>query len=236
MIRSLTVAIIGLMTIAAAPAYAQSAWTGEASLTGSRTTGNTDTTDIGLGLKLENAGDIWRHKFNASADFGEVDGVRNRERFVLGYQIERDVSDRLYGFARGDYFQDEFGSFTDGYFVGGGLGYNVILPEPVAWDLTAGAGFRSQTSAFDVEEEEFSVTAGSDFDWQLNENVSLYDDAGLIYASSNTYLWNEIGLTANLMGSLAARASFRIDHNTDAPLGTESTDTITRFGIVYTIG
>ena len=81
-----------------------------------------------------------------------------------------------------------------------------------------------------------SITAGSDFDWKINEQVSLYDDAGMTYASSNTNLFNEIGLTANLMGSLAARASFRVDHNTDVPLGRVKTDTVTRFGIVYTIG
>ena len=237
MFRLLFFILFGLGCLTASPALAQlDGWTGEASLTGSKTTGNTDTTDIGLGLKLQNTGDIWRHKFNASVDFGEADGISNRERYALGYQIERDVSDRLYTFVRGDYFSDDFGAFTEGYFVGGGLGYNVILPPPASWDLTGGVGFRSQTSALDIEEEEFSVTAGSDFDWKINENVSLYDDAGLTWASSNAYLWNEIGLTANLMGNLAARASFRIDHNTDAPIGREKTDTITRFGIVYTIG
>ena len=37
-------------------------WVGEGSLTGSRTTGNTETTDIGLGAKLEKDTDTWNHK------------------------------------------------------------------------------------------------------------------------------------------------------------------------------
>lgn len=234
MFRALSVALTGLLVLSAAPAHSQ--WSGEASLTGSKTTGNTDTTDIGLGLKLENDDDKWRHKFKATADFGEVNGVSNRERFLLAYQVERDISDRLYGFARADFTSDKFGAFTEGYFFGGGLGLNLIIPEPVGWDVTGGVGYRSQTSALNITREEVSITAGSDFDWQINEQVSLYDDAGMTYASSNTNLFNEIGLTANLMGSLAARASFRVDHNTDVPLGRVKTDTVTRFGIVYTIG
>ncbi|MGB3454893.1 MAG: DUF481 domain-containing protein [Litorimonas sp.] len=210
-------------------------WTGEASLTGNRTTGNTDTTDIGLGLKLARQGDIWRHEFQGSADFGRANGATNRERYLAGYQLERDIGDRLFAFGKGDLFFDDFGAFREGWFLGGGLGFDVLESSPTTWSVTGGAGYRSQTSAAGVTNEEFALDAGSDFDWQINDNVSLYDDAGILWSESNTYLFNEIGLTADLMGNLAARASFRIDHNTDVPLGREKTDTITRFGIVYTI-
>ncbi len=218
----------------ASPALAND-WKGEASLTGSKTTGNTDTTDLGVALKLALDQDPWRHKFSASADYGDVDGVQNKERYLAAYQLERDVTDRLFVYGNGDIFYDNFGAFTEGYFVGTGLGYKVILPDPIGWNVTAGLGFRSQEDALGVREDELAFRAGSDFDWLLNENVSIYNDTELTSASSNTYIWNEIGITANLMGNLAARASFRVDHNTDAPIGTENTDTITRFGIVYTI-
>ncbi|MEM7730864.1 MAG: DUF481 domain-containing protein [Pseudomonadota bacterium] len=230
----ITAIAVGLAFTLAQPATAQ--WAGEASLTGNRTTGNTDTTDIGLGLKLANEGDVWRHKFDASADYGRANGVNNRERFFLGYKLERDIGDRFFAFGEADYLRAKFGAFTDSWFVGGGLGYTVFEPEPVGWSVSAGAGYRSQTSALDVTEEEVALNAESDFDWQINNNVSLYDDAGILWSDSNTFLFNEIGLTADLMGNLAARASYRIEHNTDVPLGREKTDTITRFGIVYTIG
>ena len=245
------------------PAFAQfnnitEGWSGDASLTGSRTTGNTDTLDFGAGLKLQKEDGPWTHKFKANADFGEVDDQSTRERYDLGYQIERDFNDRLYGFANGDYYKDEFGAFQDGWFLGGGLGYKVILPDPVGWNLEGGAGFRSQQAqdfqGFDADgvtlsvdadgnpiltegltENEFALRGFSDFDYAFNDNVSLYNDTEILWASSDTYIWNEIGLTAKLAGNLSARASFRVDHHTDAPVGTESTDTTTRFGIVYSI-
>jgi len=38
-------------------------WKGEASASGSKTTGNTETEDVGLGLKLANTEGRWKHKF-----------------------------------------------------------------------------------------------------------------------------------------------------------------------------
>lgn len=219
-------------------------WTGEASLTGSKTTGNTETTDVGLSLKLTKSSDKWRHNFKANADYGRANGDSNKRRFDLGYQIERDFSDRLYGFGNADYYNDDFGAFQEGYFVGAGVGYKVILPDPIGWNLEGGVGFRSQTTQdplppattpLSITEDEVALRAHSDFDYKFNENVSLYNDTEIIYSSSDTYIWNEIGLTAKLSGNLSARASFRVDTHTDVPVGREKTDTITRFGIVYAL-
>ncbi len=230
------------LLVLAIPAFAAAQdtdpkWTGEASLTGSKTTGNTETTDVGLGLALQRDGRVWRHKFKASADYGRNSGITNRQRFVLGYQIDRDITDRLYAYANADYFSDDFGAFKDGYFIGTGLGYEAILPEPIAWNLEAGLGYRSQTSQdpLSVTENELAARGASNFDWVLNDNVSFYNNSEVLSSSSDTYLWNETGLTAQLVGNLAARASFRIDHHTDVPLGREKTDTISRVGIVYTM-
>ena len=212
-------------------------WSGEASLAGSKTTGNTETTDLGLALKLKKESDLWRHSFRASADFGRVSGDTNKERYTLGYQLDRDLTDRLYAFGNGDYYRDEFGAFEQGYYIGTGLGYKAILPAPIGWDLEAGLGYRSQKTQgpMSLTENELALRGASKFDWALNDNVSFFNNSEVIYASSDTYLWNETGITANLMGNLAARASFRVDHHTDVPVGREKTDTITRFGVVYTM-
>jgi len=236
----ITTAIAALFPFAA-NAQITAGWAGEASLTGSKTTGNTDTTDVGLGLKLAKEGDVWRHKFNASADYGRAAGATNKQRFVLGYQIDRDISERLYAYANADYFQDDFGAFEDGYFLGTGLGYEVIVPDPIGWKLEAGVGYRNQTpqtlpGVASNSTSEVAGRLGSDFDWTLNDKVSLYNDSELIYSNSDTNVWNEFGLTATLTGRLAARASFRVDHHSDVPVGRENTDTVTRFGLVYTVG
>ena len=234
-----------------------SGWSGEGSLSGSVTTGNTDTTDVGLGLKLEKEDGPWRHKFNALWDRGSVDGDATRRRIDLGYQIDRDINDRLYIYGNGDYYSDDFGAFQDGWFIGGGAGYHVLKDEPITWDIEGGAGFRSQQQqdfptldaagnpTFDANgdpiltngltEDEFALRGFSDFDYQFNENVAFYNDTEVLWASSDTYIWNESGVTAKLTENISARASFRVDHHTNPPVGSVGTDTTTRFGIVYAI-
>lgn len=195
-------------------------------------------------MKLQKEDGPWTNKFKANADFGEVDDTSTRERYDIGYQLERDFNDRLYGFANADYYKDEFGAFQDGWFVGGGLGYKVILPEPIGWNIEGGAGFRSQTAQDTIvgtvitpgiSEEEFALRGVSDFDYQLNDNVSFYNDTEIIWSNSDTYIWNEAGITAQLWENIAARASYRVDYHSNPPAGSVSTDTISRIGIVYTI-
>jgi len=230
---------------------ADDGWSGEASLAGGKTSGNTDTEDLSLGLKLAKQGDKWGHKFDALADYGKVDGSQNKERFALGYQIDRNLNDRTYVYGNADWYSDQFGAYRNGYFVGAGLGYKVVLPDPVGWNVEAGAGYRSQLEQdFLIDDplnpgtqiltdgdrvNEFALRGFSDFDFAVNENVSLYNDTEVLWSESDTYIWNEIGLSAQLMGALAARISYRLDHHTDPTPGFKKTDSALRFGVVYTM-
>ena len=257
--------------IAGSPAFAQddvvdlgdglfgnsftSGWNGEASLAGSKTTGNTDTTDIGVAIKLQKETNQWRHNLYGSADFGENDDVTNKQRFTAGYKLDRNLTERLYTWGNIDYFNDDFGAFENGVFLGTGLGYKAILPAPAKWDLEVGLGYRSQSpqrpdvpgdvtqAEFDLLDaegdfdrtNELALRGASFFDYDFNDNVSLFNNSEIIYSSSDTYVWNDIGVTAQLFGNLAARASFRVDYHSDPLPGVESTDTITRVGVVYAI-
>lgn len=238
-ITKLLLSTAALTALVSTPAFAGIAdgWSGEAALTGSKTTGNTETTDVGLGLNLVKSDDVWRHKFKGSVDYGKTSGIKDKQRFALGYQIDRDINERLYAYGNADYFQDDFGAFESGYFVGTGLGYKLVLPDPLKWDVEAGLGLRSQKTQelVPVKTEELAGRLASNIDYDFNDNVSLYNYSELLYSSSDTYIWNETGITAQLMGNLAARASFRIDNHSDVPVGREKTDTITRVGVVYTL-
>ena len=240
-------------------------WSGEASLTGSQTTGNTDTTDVGLAFNIQKETELWRHTARGSADFGRANGVNNKERYTLGYQLDRDITDRLYAYGNADWYSDDFGAFENGYFVGAGLGYKLVEPAPWGWDIEGGAGFRSQSpqtpdievldaagvqiepgitqaefDAFDADGDfdrtnEFGLRGASKITYDFNDNVSFFNNSEVLWSSSDTYLWNEFGLTAQLTETLAARGSIRLDHHTDPAPGAVNTDSITRFGIVYQI-
>jgi len=179
---------------------------------------------------------------NGSATTAE--GNTNKKRYNLGYQIDRDLNDRLYVFANADYFSDDFGAFKQGYFLGTGLGYQVIVDGPTTWRLEAGAGYRSQKSRLvlnnplgvpSIRENELAGRLFSDFDHAFNESVSVYNDTELLYSASDTFITNETGVTSQLWENLALRASFRVENHSNVPVGREKTDTISRIGVVYTM-
>ena len=236
-------AVLALFTL---PAGAQipDGWSGEASLSGSRTSGNTETTDIGIALKVKNTEGIYRNKFKATYDLGTVDERDNKNRLFLGYQLDRDFNDQVYGFGSLNYFSDDFGAYETGYYAGGGLGYKVYLEEPLTLSFEGGLGYRNQqtrptgtqgTDGFiaSLEESELAALFGSDFSYDFNEAVSFKNNTEILISDSDTYTWNDAGITAKMGDNLSAKFGIRIDHHTDVPVGRENTDTITRGTLVY---
>jgi putative salt-induced outer membrane protein len=244
MFRSLS--LIGLIwasfTLSAQAQFVEGL-TGEISLDGAVTTGNTDTSNLGFGLKLAAATENWRHSFKSNAVYGRANGATNKSRYALGYQLDRDINDRLYFFSNADYFSDDFGAFKQGLFLGGGFGYQVLEEEPTTLRLETGLGYREQKARLKDDpsglvsrtETELAGRLSSDFDHTFNDNVSFQNDTELLYSSSDTFITNEAGIISKLWENISLRASFRVENHSNVPEGREKTDTISRLGVVYTM-
>lgn len=238
------------LILAGAPAAADTkkkqGWSGEAGLSASATTGNSETTDVGLLLDVKNNADVWQHEFDLRFDYGTASGNETKNRFFIGYQIDREINDQLYFFGDASYYNDEFGAYEFGYFVGSGLGTHVYADEPMIWDLEGAVGYRvqrarassspstpSQVTGDKVQEAAF--LGRSDFKYIFNDNVDFYNKTKLTAASSDTYIWNDIGINAKLTDVLSAKFGVRTDYHTDVPAGRKNLDTVTRAAIVYSI-
>lgn len=236
-------------SVVAAPSVAQDAdgWTGEGSVSAGVTTGNTDTTDVGIGLDLGKTSGPWTYGVEAFADFGEVDGTESKNRWFLGGTVDRQINDRLFGFGRVSYEQDEFSGFDSRAFVGGGLGYDIFVGDVLSWTVRGGPGFKidevGETVTTDAlgapvivpgfTDESFSAFGESAFAYAFNDNVKFTNDSTVLYADISTQLTNSAAITAKLSSALSARVSFDVRHETDPPEGFESTDTATRVSLVY---
>ena len=238
--------------VLAVPAIAQdeeanTGWTGEGSVSAGVTTGNTETTDLGIGVNMTRDTGVWAFGVEALADYGEIDGAESKNRWFLSGTVDRQINDRLFGFGRVSYEQDEFSGFDSRTFVGGGLGYEVLTGEQASWTVRGGPGLKIDeiaeiisTDAMGmtvttpaVTEESFSFVASSNFEYAFNENVKLSNDTNALYAETSTQLNNTLALTAQLSSALSARISFDVRHDTEPPAGFESTDTATRVSLVY---
>lgn len=246
-------AFAGAMTLAL-PAHAQdeasNGWSGEGSLSAGVTTGNTETTDLGLGIDVARALDLWTIGLQASADYGETDGAETKNRVFLGSNLDRQINDRLFGFGQLSYERDEFSGFESRAFIGGGLGYEVLTGDTTTWTVRGGPGLKIDeieavldtttvpatvvTAA--TTEESFGATAQSNFAHAFNDNVAFTNDTSVLYAETSTQIGNISAITATLTDTLSARVSFEVRHDTDPVDGFESTDTISRVSLVYGFG
>ena len=246
-------AFAGAMTLAL-PAHSQddanNGWSGEGSLSAGVTTGNTETTDIGLGVDVARTFNVWTVGVQATADYGETDGDETKNRIFLGTNLDRQINDRLFGFGQLTYERDEFSGFDSRAFIGGGLGYEVLTGDVTTWTVRGGPGLKIDEieAVLDTTtvpatilspattEESFGATAQSNFAHQFNDNVAFTNDSTAVYADTSTQLGNIAAITATLTNTLSARVSFEVRHDTDPVDGFEATDTISRVSLVYGFG
>lgn len=243
-------AIFGWATGALAQDATSAKWSGEGSLSAGTTTGNTETTDFGLGLDISRELNLWTIGVVATADYGETDGDETENRIFLSGNLDRQLTDRLFGFGQVSYEIDEFSGFDSRLFVGGGLGYEIFNSEQVQWSVRGGPGLKvdeieavldESTSPATVitpsqTEESLGGTASSNFAYQVNYNVGFSNDTSVIYADTSTQIGNITALTASLTNTLSARVSYEVRHDTDPVDGFENTDTISRVSLVYGFG
>lgn len=242
--RSVTLILAGALL--AMPAMAEDGWTGEGSFSASASTGNTETTNVGLGVKLGYEAGRWLYAVNSSVDYGETDGQETENRFLLGGNVDVQLRDKLFGFAQGSYEADDFSGFESRIFAGVGLGYEIFDSAKTKWKVRGGPGIKIDevrpvivNGAVTVPGEtveSFSVIANSDFGFQFNDNVGLSNLTTALYAEESTQLTNTTALTATLTSTLSARMSFDVRHDTNPPDGFEATDTVTKVSLVYKIG
>ncbi|KCZ56524.1 hypothetical protein HY29_08040 [Hyphomonas beringensis] len=248
--------ILGTAVIAAltsAPAFAegdQDGWVGEASISAGMTTGNTETTQAGLGVDVDRNDGDWTFGLQLSGDYGEEDGIESRNRYMVAADLDHDFNDTMFAFARGSYEVDQFTGFDSRSFIGGGIGWHVLDKEEHHWTVRGGPGMKidevkrritvDQNGAALIipamTERSLGAVAQSDYFLAFNDAVSLSNKSSVVYGEESTQLTNSLALTAALNGHLSARISFDVRHDTDPQPEFEATDTATKFSIVYKLG
>lgn len=230
------------VTAITAPAFAEPGWSGEGALAAGFTTGNTETTDVGIGVEIHFEGPRYSHHGEVAFDYAEQDGLKSKNRAFAAYQLDRVLTERWFAFGRVSYEQDEFSGFDSRAFLGAGAGYHVIDNDATSWTLRAAPGLKIDDVAADAAavppiaggtEQSFAVEFGSEYAYAFNDAVTLSNDTSIIYAEVSTQMANRVALTAQLMDALSARFSVEVRHESDPQPGREQTDTATRFGLVY---
>lgn len=129
------------------PALAQSelldGWSGSAGISAILTAGNSDTQNLGGSVNVSKQQNVWTHNAFGSIYNAENNDVETANRFDLGYKIDRQFNDLMYGFGRLRYDSDDYGNI-DGRFSGVvGVGRRFIQDQKQSLSGEIGIGGHS---------------------------------------------------------------------------------------------
>jgi putative salt-induced outer membrane protein len=218
-------------------------WKGRGQIGAFHTTGNTDNVGVTLSLAITRTGIDWEHRVRATADLQRSQGRTTREQYLVSYEPRYEIESDLFVYGLGQFERDRFRGFSGRYSVSGGLGYKLLDSQGAQLSIKAGPSWRYVELLDGTSDSSFGGLAGLDFDWQLARNLKLTQDANLvadsggaatvIVDSTSTSVLLTTGLEARIGKGLSTRLTYTIDYDSNPQPNSVSTDTLSRFTLVY---
>ncbi len=218
-------------------------WSGKGELGGFRATGNSSNTGVTATITLKRTGIDWSHKLRGRVDYQRNNGVTSREQYSFVYEPNYKLSDRVFVYGLAQYERDRFQGFSGRYAVSAGIGYQIIDESNLQLSAKAGPAYRVTEFVTGETESRIAGLFGVDFDWDITDRLTLTHDtnavaetggsATVIVDSNNTSLDLVTGLNAKISDKLTARLSYAIEYDTNPPIGSVGTDTLSRATLIY---
>lgn len=216
------------------PEY-QPGFSGNASLGYSAQTGNTDTQDFALGVRMRYAQGQWVQTLGVAADFSETDGTKSEENIFAVYDGNYYFNERFYMFAlaraQRDGLAETAEEFSRDGFIGFGPGYRVINSPQVAWRLQAGLGVSYLRDGLGNSETETGYIASSRFFYEFSESMFLTNDTDVLSSDSALRANNDLGVNFKITDGLSTRISYLTDYNDARAIKTDN-----RLGVSLVVG
>ena len=209
-------------------------WSGEGSVGGNYSTGNTQQVGFSSALKLNKRDEKWEQELNVSFDYLRNNGVTQRERIYTGYQARRDLGTKwFFAFGLLSFERDRFAGIDRRFTESAGLGYRLSDTDAFKFTIEGGPALRQTafTDGRDLSKADF--LGKTDVNWKVSDTVRLTESAGFVLSTENSSYYSRSALTATIIDNLSFRTSFDVTHETAPPAGRENTDTITRASLVY---
>ncbi len=214
-----------------------SPWSGSLAAGYVRTSGNSDSTSLSAKFALNYTGVTWGNQFAASALDGSKDRLTTDERYSLADKVTYNLSPKDYLFGNGTYDNDRFAGVAERYVLAAGYGRHVFATPTQTLDLEAGAGFnRTRNQGTNAFTSRPVATLGGKYVWKISDTAQFTQTLRTEYASNNIFLDPLSELKLTVIGNLFATLDYEIQYNTEAPAGTQHTDTITTVNLGYNFG
>lgn len=210
-------------------------FSGNASLGYVARTGNTESQEFNLGVRLRYAQGPWVQTLGMAADFAEDDGTKTKEDFFVVYDANYYLNDRFYLFgmarAQRDGLAETAGDIARDGFVGVGPGYRLVNTDDMAWRVQAGLGVSYLQDGTGASTTEEGAIASSRFFYQLSDAVFLTNDTDILKSSSALRASNDFGVNFKMTDTLSTRVSYLTEYNEARDIRTDN-----RLGVSLVVG
>lgn len=201
-------------------------FSGSASLGYSGKTGNNESQDIDVGIRLRHAQGNFVQSLGAVLDFGEVDNSSTKKDVLVVYDANYYFDQNWYGFVLGRLQSDGLASTADDIrrdaFIGFGPGYRIINTQDVTWRVQAGIGVSYLQNGLRQSETETGYLASSRFFYRFNDNFYVTNDTDVLKSDIALRVNNDLGLNVKMTDTISTRISYLTDYNESRAIRTDN--------------
>jgi putative salt-induced outer membrane protein len=219
------------------PAPAYTPWSGDASLGYLRSTGSVDSTALNAKGDLIWKVAPWENDFNAYGAYTSSAGVSSAENWGLSDKLSHDLTPRDYVWINGAYRNDRFNGVVSAYTEAVGYGRHIVKTDRQTLDGDIGLGASQQRqSGFDNYGDQLIVLGNLAYTLKITDTSTFSQTLHVEAGRENTFINPITTLKFVIVGNLFCTLAYNWQHNTEAPAGTDRTDTTTTINIGYTFG
>ncbi len=202
-------------------------------------TGNTQSSSFNGRTKLVYDGDDARHEGTLKAYFASDSERTTAEKYDLQLQSNYKM-DGGYLFGRGDFTWDQFGSYTRITTISSGYGFDAIDNRKTKMSLEIGPGYRYNLPIDTVAipnpeaEKDLILRTAAKFEHKLQEYTSINADLTAEAGEKNKTITLDLHYKNTLFQDWAFKIGTNVKYTEVVPAGSEQTDTVTTFNLLYT--
>lgn len=208
-------------------------WSGALSLGYLSTSGNTETTSYSTKFGIGYETGDWIHALSASANGAGEANQTTAEAYNVGWKSEYSLNEKDFLFGTVDWRKDRFSGVDQQLTEAVGYGRHLIDTPVHQLSAGLGVGHRSADLSDGTSESGIVGRGNIDYEWIFSETAGFNQAIVVESGADNTYMESISALRARLLGDFALVLSYTIKRNTDVPVGSEKTDTISAVSIEY---
>lgn len=240
--RHLTPAAVLLVLLPAVATLAQEApadpLTASLGFSWLATSGNSDSSTLGLDFTLKRLPEPWGYEAAANALRAEEDGERTAERYGARGRASRALDERWSVFAGLSGERDRFAGVDLRAIAEGGVAWQAVKSTLHELSFDGGLTWTNEDMTATGTDSFFGAVAGLAYAFKPREGTALTERV-LVYPSledgDDWRLTSETAVQAALTGRLGLKVGFAVRRDNEPPPGFEKTDTTTTVSLVLTL-